>query len=94
MMYGSWRHGQAAKIEKLGRECKNFENNFKIQKDFSRMMEIVRYEDMANDPENTTKLIYNFLNLEMSPEISSFLQNSTQNENSTRVVQKPLIFVQ
>jgi len=84
MIDGLWRRDQFAMVDQLGRECKKFEKNFKIQENYHSIMRIVRYEDMASDPENITKLIYSFVNLEMTPEISTFLQISTQKEDTAK----------
>ena len=94
MMDGLWKRDQVAMVDQLGRECEKFQKNYKIQQDYKGIMRIVRYEDMAKDPERITNEIYKFVNLEQTAEISKFLKISTQNDDSGKNYRKGEEFLQ
>ena len=42
---------------------------------------IVRYEDLASDPQLWTKSMYDFLGIQMSAEIQGWLKKNTQSDD-------------
>ena len=77
MMDGLWKRDQAAMLEQLEQECDRFAANHLVERDNKQIMRIIRYEDMASDPINITKAIYEFVKLEMTTEIEEFLKVAT-----------------
>jgi hypothetical protein len=66
----------------LETECSHLSENHKVQESNAQNMKIVRYEDMAMDPIKLTNSIYDFLGLQITPEIEEFLKVSTQVEDN------------
>ena len=56
-------------------------NNKDFADDYPESIRIIRYEDMSTNPIDTTHEIYDFIEMELSPSIESFLQKSTSNQD-------------
>ena len=71
-------------LSQLESECNHMAENIETARMFPGLIHIVRYEDIALDPVAETSKIYNFIGLEISPEVEKFLEIATQNEDKTK----------